>query len=129
VIIIIYFWLMAVSLLIFSPWIHRNRNRSKYYWFAERIRSCLAYDGDPGPWKGREPVSLFASVTEDKNGFRNFMCRNPKCGHVLGRHKDGVLYFQGCYVTQRVTIFCTECDHFREWRSSVTRKETESCQK
>ena len=31
--------------------VHRNRHRSRTWWALERIRSAMAYEGDPGPYK------------------------------------------------------------------------------
>jgi hypothetical protein len=33
----------------FWNWVSRNKHRSGIHWFLERVRSCLAGSGDPGP--------------------------------------------------------------------------------
>jgi hypothetical protein len=35
----------------FMQWVARNRNRSRWLYFADRVRRALAYEGDPGPRK------------------------------------------------------------------------------
>lgn len=44
---------IIIGLIALQEWArlaHRNQCRSKFWWSMERIRSCLAYEGDPGPW-------------------------------------------------------------------------------
>lgn len=43
------------ALSYFAEWVHLRRYDSRLWWTLERIRSCVAGSGDPGPWKGEQP--------------------------------------------------------------------------
>jgi hypothetical protein len=36
-----------------AGWVRRNRHRNRLFAFLERVRSCLAYEGDPCPPRKR----------------------------------------------------------------------------
>ncbi len=40
-----------IGLRLWASWVRRNRNRSRFMWVQERLRSAMAYEGDPGPYK------------------------------------------------------------------------------
>lgn len=45
----------AMFLMAFSKGcqiVHGNRLSCRFLWTLERIRASIAYEGDPGPWKG-----------------------------------------------------------------------------
>jgi hypothetical protein len=39
---------------VFWRWVAANKHRSNLLWFLERIRCCIAYEGDPGPLPQRD---------------------------------------------------------------------------
>lgn len=48
--------LMVLGLIMFRKgclYVFRNKNKSKLMWNLNRIRSSLAYEGDPGPYKDK----------------------------------------------------------------------------
>lgn len=39
----------------------------------------------------------------------HILVKCKKCRTILGRQKEGAFYIAGCFINQRVTIYCMNC--------------------